>query len=231
MESKAPYRKLNSLNKRQRLKIFSICFGRGSSNDDDDNDDNNNNNNKDKVITSVQALEKLDDAIEKIKMKINYIDYRMNATWSKAQQASKKGDKFVTETKLYEFKRHELSRIRFIRLKSHLQHIHDTINDTSTLNDIMINMHVANTTLTKSLERFDLNKIDDLMDSLTDNKLHLRDINNALKNNDGEVDISREMDRLEEELANDIDLPSVPIKKEKENKKRQVNKKNKLILM
>lgn len=230
MESKEPYRKLNSLNKnkRQRLRIFSICFGNNRSDDDGDN----NNNNEDAIITPEQAIGKLDDAIEKIKMKINYINYRMNVTWNSAKQATQNSDKIIAESKMREYKRHELSRIRFILLESHLQHIHDTINDTSTLNDIMINMNVANTTLTKSLERFDLNKIDDLMDSLADNQLHLRDINSAL-NNDGseEIDISREMERLEEEIAvNDVDLPDLPIKEIK-NKKRQLNKKNKVINM
>lgn len=164
--------------------------------------------NQRKEISLIESIDLLDETIHALEIRIKSIQYQCTQCTLKAKQHYKEGDTLRCKTELQH--RHERQKAceRYIVLQSNFIKIRDSVEESSTLGEIANNMGLANRLLNDLLTKIDPEKIDLLMDELSDSQLLLNDLGHALSTPmDQEFDEEKAMEELWE------DLPSVPERK------------------
>lgn len=164
-----------------------------------------------KELNLVESVELLEETIHALEIRLKSIQYQCDQMKLQAKLYHKQGDEIRCKAEL----RHRHERLktyeRYIILQSNFIKVRESIEDSSTLGEIAQNMGLANSLLKNLLTKIDPEKIDALMDDLSDSQFLLNDLGTALAAPIEQVDFDEEaaMEELWEEL------PHVPVRKER----------------
>ena len=202
-EFATPYRKLNNKRKKSRCSFW--CFSKHY--------DKVEKNNPEYVIKQIE------DATDKIMMKIRNLRFQADELERKAKSIGK------MNPLLYEELRRQWAKIKqtekvFVKFYGRLFDVHHQIHTAATIKGVAVEMGVANDTLDTMLEELNLGDIDGMMADLQANAEKSRNVGEALTF-PGDDSINEELIEWDEQEAANLDLPAVPLNKIpiKENKK------------
>jgi hypothetical protein len=128
--------------------------------------------------SNADSLDKLDNVIHSLEMRIGGIDYQCKEHLIRAKNF--KTDKIRYEAEILQWKSKKVTYVKYVNLQTNVKRIRDQIDNTSALIDIASQMSIANTVLEEALKNINPEKIDELMDKLQENAEMAEEVNGLL---------------------------------------------------
>ena len=171
--------------------------------------------------TPIETIERLDTTIQAIDVRIKSIEYQCTQHTLKAKQFHAKKDDIRCRAELQ--MRHEKQQTykRFVDLHSNICRIRHSIDSTQAFGEIATHMGLANKILEEALKQVNPEKIDDLMDQLSDNSIYVNEIGDALGREISDFDEDAALADLEDDFPMLPDVPQQQQQQEKTKKKKQ----------
>lgn len=155
----------------------------------------------------LDTIEKLDTVIHSVEVRIKALEYQQT-------QHTLQAKKYYSEQNLVRCKaelslRHEksLTYKRFVALLTNVCRIRHSIDSTQSYEEIASHMGLANKVLEESLKTVNPERIDDLMDQLSENSIYVQEVGNALGR---AIEDDFDEDKAMAELEDELDLPDAP---------------------
>lgn len=167
---------------------------------------------KDEQISVSDSIDRLESTICALDVKCKAIHYQMTEALIKAKFYKKNNDlvrcKAELKTKFDLERKYE----RFVNLHTNVVKVRNGIDETKTVGEIANNMNIANKVLETALKSVNPEKIDELMDQLSDNTDQIHVISNLLGEDRLAGHIFDEEKALQDLIEDEIILPDVPKK-------------------
>lgn len=149
--------------------------------------------------STADSLDKLDNVIHSLEMRIGGIDYQCKEHLIRARNFKMENNKIRYEAEILQWKSKKVTYVKYVNLQTNVKRIRDQIDNTSALVDIASQMSIANTVLEEALKNINPEKIDDLMDKLQENAEMAEEVNGLLGNTNGiEFDEEKALMELED---------------------------------
>nr|XP_013027861.2 charged multivesicular body protein 4c [Anser cygnoides] len=169
--------------------------------------------------TPQEALARLRETEEMLSKKQEYLETRIERELEAARQHGTKNKRAALQA-LKRKKRYEKQLNQIDGTLSTIEFQREALENSHTNTEVLRNMGYAAQAMKKVHENMDLNKIDDLMQDITDQQNVAQEISEAISNRAGfgdefdEDELMAELEELEQEEMNkrmaDVRLPSVP---------------------
>ena len=154
--------------------------------------------------SNADSLDKLDNVIHSLEMRIGGIDYQCKEHLIRAKNFKSENNKIRYEAEISQWKSKKVTYVKYVNLQSNVKRIRDQIDNTSALVDIASQMSIANTVLEEALKNINPEKIDELMDRLQENAEMAEEVNGLLGNTNGVVDFDEEKALMELEGVKEV---------------------------
>lgn len=166
---------------------------------------------KAEVVSMNDSIDRLESTICALDVKCKAIHYQMTEALIKARFYKKNDDmvrcKAELKTKFDLERKYE----RFVNLHTNVVKVRNGIDETKTIGEIANNMNIANKVLEAALKSVNPEKIDELMDQLSDNSDHIHEVATLLGEDRLGPNVFDEEKALND-LEDEIILPDVPKK-------------------
>ena len=166
----------------------------------------------------LETMEKLDTTLYSLEVRIKALEYEQTQHTLKAKRFHADGNDMRCKAELR--LRHDKQQTyrRFVDLQTNTHRIRHCLDSTQSFGEIASHMGLANKVLEDALKTVNPEKIDDLMDQLSDNTIYAQEVGDALARHDA-FDEDAAMEELEEEV---IELPDVPVETKKKKEQERV---------
>jgi hypothetical protein len=172
------------------------------------------NRREEEAETPIDTIEKLDTTLHSMEVRLKALEYEQTQHTLKAKRFHADGNDVRCKAELQ--LRHEKRQTynRFVHLQTNIHRIRHCIDSTQSFGEIASHMGLANKILEDALKTVNPEKIDDLMDQLSENSIYVQEVGDALaRNDDFDVDAAMQELEEEEEVPELPSVPSLPIQK------------------
>ena len=171
----------------------------------------------DEEITPQSVVTNIDKTIVILELKARRLNYECANLFMDAKECFSKNDKMGAQKLLKTRKIRMKDRQRQLDICLQFEEIKSSIENAITMISVTKNMKMSENVLENSLKGLDLNDIEKMMESIQTKIEASDDITDVLATDIDQTyyDITDDLDRIEQELADEVELPNI-IKKEKE---------------
>lgn len=167
-------------------------------------------------LNTADSLDKLDNVIQALEMRIGGIEYQCKEHLLRIKNFKLENNKVRYDAEVEKWKFKKVECVKYVNLQTNVQRIRHQVENTSTLAEIANQMSIANTVLEEALKNINPEKIDELMDKLQENAEMAEEVNSLLGNtNTIEFDEEKALMELEGGGGEKIEKIEKPVVKNK----------------